>query len=437
MGSLRDKDMEAKVIQNKEEYTAALIAIEKLMKSDPQLSTQESNRLELLAFLVEQYEDSRFSIPDPTPLEALRFRMEQKELEPRDLVPFIGSRSKVSEVLSGKRPLSLNMIRALHQGLGIPASILVKEYKDSVVPISEVTNDDAQIAIDWTEFPIKEMFQRGYFEGIPEAGQIDTKSKDFASQAKILMEAFAGPLGILPQAFAPVLLRRSLSTRAARNMNPKALGAWTIKVLRSAIEETSAVPFDRSVMSPDFLQAVAKLSWSEQGPLLAQEFLRKNGITLVIEPHLPRTHLDGAAIILWEEHPVIGITARHDRLDNFWFSLLHELAHIWLHFWDPAGNFVGGEFYDDFDTDTEDPREREADEAADEALIPHSVWEKDIVRLVPSPQAVERLASRLMIHPAIIAGRLRHEKRSYSILNNMIGQGDLRKLFPSTNWGGE
>ena len=73
------------------------------------------------------------------------------------------------------------------------------------------------------------------------------------------------------------------------------------------------------------------LSWSQDGPRLAQEFLANHGIHLVYLEHLPRTHLDGAALQLADGTPVIGLTLRYDRLDNFWFCLLHELAHIGRH----------------------------------------------------------------------------------------------------------
>ena len=83
--------------------------------------------IDLLATLVEVYEEKHFPMESPDPVEAILFRMEQQALKQRDLVPYIGSKSKVSEVLSRKRPLSLNMIRALSEGLGIPAEILVRK----------------------------------------------------------------------------------------------------------------------------------------------------------------------------------------------------------------------------------------------------------------------------------------------------------------------
>ena len=116
--------MRAKVIKTRSDYDAALARVEELMALDS-LSDEELEELELLALLVARYEDERFPIDLPSPIAAIRFRMEQQELRPVDLVEYIGSKSKVSEVLSGKRPLSLRMIRRLVSGLGIPAEVLL------------------------------------------------------------------------------------------------------------------------------------------------------------------------------------------------------------------------------------------------------------------------------------------------------------------------
>ena len=116
-----------KAIRTKTEYNDSLAAVEKLIELDPAPNTPEAGRLELLTLLIQQYEANRFPMALPSPIEAIRFRMDQQGLSPRDLVPYLGSRSKVSEVLNGKRPLSLTMIRALHRGLGIPADVLLQE----------------------------------------------------------------------------------------------------------------------------------------------------------------------------------------------------------------------------------------------------------------------------------------------------------------------
>jgi len=115
--------MKAKVIKTDLEYNAALARIEKLM--DAKLNTRQGDELELLSLLVHDYEEKVFLIAKPDPLAAIRFRMEQQGLEPKDLVPFLGTRSRVSEVLSGRRNLSLKMIRSLVRGLGIPAEVLL------------------------------------------------------------------------------------------------------------------------------------------------------------------------------------------------------------------------------------------------------------------------------------------------------------------------
>lgn len=116
--------MVPKVIRTDKDYREALARVEALMDCSP--GTREADELDLLSKLVELYEDERWPIEPPSAVDAIRFRMEQAGLRQRDLVPYIGSASKVSEILSGKRSLSLPMIRALHEGLGIPAEALLQ-----------------------------------------------------------------------------------------------------------------------------------------------------------------------------------------------------------------------------------------------------------------------------------------------------------------------
>src|SRR5260370_22578875 len=103
--------MKIKVIRTKSEYSAALARIERLMDAKP--GTRQGDELELLSLLIHDYEEKVFPIDKPDPLAAIRFRMSQQGLTNKDLVPILGSRSRVSEVLSGRRGLSLRMIRAL------------------------------------------------------------------------------------------------------------------------------------------------------------------------------------------------------------------------------------------------------------------------------------------------------------------------------------
>jgi HTH-type transcriptional regulator/antitoxin HigA len=117
--------MKPKVIKTRADYQAALAYLETLM--DAESGTPQEEELELFAVLLDSYEREHFPIGLPDPVEAIKFRMEQQGLTRRDLEPFIGSQSKVSEVLNRKRSLSVAMIRALHIGLDIPAEVLLQE----------------------------------------------------------------------------------------------------------------------------------------------------------------------------------------------------------------------------------------------------------------------------------------------------------------------
>ncbi len=120
-----------RIIKNNHEHEAALARLEVLMLGNPPLHSAEADELELLALLIKSYEDKHVMIDPPTPLEAIRFRMEQEGLMQKDLVPYIGTKSRVSEVLAGKRPLTLQMARKLHSGLGIPAEILLSDTQET------------------------------------------------------------------------------------------------------------------------------------------------------------------------------------------------------------------------------------------------------------------------------------------------------------------
>lgn len=118
--------MEIKPIKNEADYQSALREIELLFDAAP--DTPEGDRLEVLTTLVEAYEERHYSIPKPDPIEAILYHMESRGLTRRDLEPYIGSRARVSEVLNRKRPLSMEMIRNLRKGLGIPAETLIQPY---------------------------------------------------------------------------------------------------------------------------------------------------------------------------------------------------------------------------------------------------------------------------------------------------------------------
>jgi HTH-type transcriptional regulator/antitoxin HigA len=397
-------------INSEVDYKAALAEIERLIDRGARAGTPEGDRLNLLTLLVQDYERRRIESRHPDPIEAIKFRMEQMNLTPRDLVPLMGSRSKVSEVLSRKRPLSLSMVRALHKGLGIPAKALLQE---------QFLFDLGEDAMDWDRFPVREMIARGWIKG---------RVADIRHQAKEVMQRFLAPLG---RDWVPVALyRQTHYLRSARQMDPYALAAWKARVCLRALETPLPVKFEPNILTTTFMHELAHLSTLTDGPRNAQEYLANVGISLVVEAHLPETYLDGAAILAGPDRPIAALTVRHDRIDNFWFVLMHELAHI-------SSHLTGGitTFYDDLDLeDSTNSQEQEADRIAGEALIPEAEWSRSPASNWRTPEAVHLLAGRLRIHPAIVAGRIRHHYKSYRVLNRLVGQGEVRRLFPETVW---
>lgn len=121
--------MEIHPIHTSKDYRAALREISRLMESDPALGTPDGDTLDILSTLVEAYEAKHYPIDLPDPVEAIKFRMEQAGLSPKDLVPAIGRLNRVYEILNRKRPLTLNMIWKLHEEFGIPAESLIRPTK--------------------------------------------------------------------------------------------------------------------------------------------------------------------------------------------------------------------------------------------------------------------------------------------------------------------
>ncbi len=119
--------MEITPIKTETDYESALKEIERLFDAGP--GTAEGDRLEVLATLVEAYEEKHYPVSFPDPIEAIRYHMESRGLTRRDLEPYIGSRARVSEILNRKRPLTMEMVRNLHRGLGIPADVLIQPYE--------------------------------------------------------------------------------------------------------------------------------------------------------------------------------------------------------------------------------------------------------------------------------------------------------------------
>lgn len=407
------------MIKTEADYQAGMAALHQLMDQDPASGTPDADKLEVLALLLEQYEEQHFSMDLPDPVQAIRFRMEQQGLTNKDLVPLLGSMPRVSEVLNYKRPLSLGMMRKLHDELEIPAEILLQEPGRDQLP-----EDNGE---EYRKYPLKQMQERGYFTvsnySLP-------KLKEYAED---LVSKFFQRVDepALATRFRHANNQSHAHQRSKRDLDELALKAWCGRVMERAKQETGIGEYRPGIVDVEgvFLRKLIKFSSFDDGPLLAKEYLNRNGIHLIIEPHLPKTYLDGAALLLGDDRPVVGMTLRYDRIDNFWFVLMHELAHIALHLHGDQDIYM-----DDLDNESDLEEEREADRLAQEALLPQSVLEASAAWQQSTAKAVLELARELEIHPAIIVGRIQRDKNNYRLFNRSLGrgQGEVTRLFQMT-----
>lgn len=399
--------MNIRPVKTEEDYDAALARIEELWAAVPE--TPEGNELEVLLTLVSVYEDENHPVPPPSPIEAIKFVMEQKGLKQTELVEYIGSRPRVSEILNGKRNLTLSMIRALHKGLRIPAEILITD--SSSLP-------KGGEAIDWNCFPVREIVKKGWV----------SSDFDYKTQPEEIMRdlmAQAGFADDYPQDTAACF--RQGSYRGA-NSNSQAIFAWLLAARASANKLKCDVVFKRDEIDESFISKVAHLSVLKDAPLFAREFLLSKGIKLVVVEHLNKTHIDGALMIDSEGTPIVTLSLRYDRLDNFWFTLAHELAHLVLgHVYKTDGMCI----VDDLESvsSSTDKVEKDASRVATKALIPSELWKNHPARLTAEIKDVRTLARKADIHHSIVAGRIRFERGDYSLLARYVGQGQVRKLF--------
>lgn len=398
--------MDIRIIKTDEQYRRALAELERLAESDPDPDTADGARLELLAKLVEDYEKSRFPLNKPDPVDAIVFRMEQQGLRQKDIAELLGGKNRASEVLARKRPLTLPMIRALHERLAIPSDLLIRE------PAAEYS---ATPDVDDTDVPLDLLKKRGWAAAEATVGDVIRR--------------------LLAPAGSPVLLKHTLVFGANAKTHRTRIQLWLARV-REIADSRSYVAgrFDRAQLNEDLLRYVARLSWMEKGPRLAMDFLAERGIALVIEPHLPPTRLDGAAMIGRSGAPVIGMTLREDRLDNFWFTLIHELVHAWKHLDATDHRAIADESIEKGGSD-ESEIETQANEIASEILIPKGVWRRSNAYLSPSPKTIREFAERHQVCVAVVAGRLRFEAKNYALFAKLVGYGQARVHFPEVKWG--
>lgn len=276
--------------------------------------------------------------------------------------------------------------------------------------------------LDWRAFPLDEIISRKW---------IDAKKTELKKYPQKVLDKFLDLIGTeeIPQ---KVLLRKTLHKNTKSLMNDYALLSWCIRVLNKGFSSCCSVKYSPDVMSDEFLMEIAQYSRLDDGPVRVKNFLADHGIALIIEKPLAGTIFNGASLLTKSGMPIIGMTLYYDRLDNFWFTLMHELGHVWKHLHSDDDLYI-----DYFSSKAEDlvnsPEEMEADKIARESLIPLNYTTHDAF-LLQTDEAVLDLANELGIHPSIIAGRIRHDNNAWNILSNLVNKSSVRKLFDDSGW---
>ena len=335
-------------------------------------------------------------------------------LSQRELADSINIKEQQIQRYEAEEYASANLNRLIQVARALELNISEIAELNKTPKIVQISDNE----LPWEEFPIREIYRRNWFQDYFSGSLSEAIDNGDELIREFITDA-------LDQPISAAAMQR---IRSGGIVNLYALLAFQCRVIHLARKEKPHKTFKKEIITNTWLKELAKLSRKERGPLEAIIYLQQNGIRLVIVPHLTYTHLDGISILL-NDGPVIGMTLRYDRVDNFWFVLFHELIHVKKHLHKGKVEAI----FDDLDQLANDI-EMEADHEAAEILVPENVWETALARYLRSKETIEALADELNISPAIIAGKIRKEAENYTILTDMIGQGEVRKLFPNVDF---
>jgi HTH-type transcriptional regulator/antitoxin HigA len=387
-----------KPIRDHADHMKALARIEELI-SAPE-GSPEADELEVLAILVEKYEEEHYPIPEAPVSEVLKLFMEENNLTPKDMAKYLGSASAVSKILNGSKDLTVNQIRILSNELKIPLTALVGGTSE-------------ESSVNWVAFPLVEMARRGLFG----EQYLRASFKTLAGEAR---ELVSGLIGDARLDFAAARLRQGI--RPGPASDPYAIKAWLVEVAKRAQDNLPAQPYKG--MSRSELSDLAHLSKKRSGMQLAIRHLEDLGIPVVHVPHYKKSKIDGGVVVIDGGRPTIGLSLRYDRKDYFWFTLLHEAAHI-------VCGHVKDYLADDLlDPDDLEKVEREANELVEDVTIPAETFNS----IIPDPAAatlesVIRLAQECDVDVSIVAGRVQYKANEYRKFSRLVGRGRVRTFF--------
>jgi HTH-type transcriptional regulator / antitoxin HigA len=326
----------------------------------------------------------------PTPGKILNRELEARGWTQKDLAEIINRPVQtINEIIRGNKQITSETAIELSQALGTSPDFwanLEAKYRLHLASKNKKEQDITRKSYLYTIVPISELIKRGWIQSTNSIDELEKQVCNF--------------FGISSVNETPQL---GVNFRCSQHREPEETSriAWVKRVENLAKQQTVA-SFDRIKL----LAAIPEIiTYAEQVESLLQipKFLASLGVHFVIVPHLSKTYLDGAAFYL-NDNPIIALTLRYDRIDSFWFTFLHELAHIVL------GH--QGTYLDNLDALEDNEQETEANQKAAEWLIDTQSFNNFILRnkKVFSRKAIEEFALTQNRHPGIILGRLHHDQ---------------------------
>jgi HTH-type transcriptional regulator/antitoxin HigA len=304
------------------------------------------------------------------------------------------------------RSISLQNYRRIAAVLGVELHAEIVNANDAW--LRQITVPESpQFSERQTKAIMQHAKQRSWFEVPTSADEQQALLRDFINESNARLAS-------------PALLRTGLRTVDLKE--DVALAAWRARVVQQAEAMSAAIDNQFDPLDISWVRDLIQSSVHSDGPVRAQNMLRDKGIAVVVEPQITGLRLDGAAFLV-NGLPVIALTIRNDRVDNFWFTLLHELGHIFLH---QQEGLVAGFFDEEIDSEKTDELELQANQFAGSILIPSERWRMSPARISKSPAPIEEFARQLGIHPAIVFGRVRKERGDYSLFADRLGSGQVR-----------
>jgi HTH-type transcriptional regulator/antitoxin HigA len=336
-------------------------------------------------------------------------------LSQADLAARLGMREQQIQRYESERyrSISLQNFRRVATALGVELQAIIRTEGTQPVLSNLSIPSQPDVPDDQLKLIVDHAKRFGWFEIPPTATEQRRAVLEYISDSHTRFGS-------------PGLLRTGL--RSLDLKDDALLAAWRARVIQRADMTGAEVQMTFDQLDISWIADLVRLSALPDGPVRALRLARDKGITVVIEPQLRGLKLDGAAFLSGGT-PIIALTLRNDRIDNFWHTLLHELAHAYLHY---LAGLAAGFFDEELEAEKTDELEVEADQFASSCLIPPETWRLSPARISRSPGPLESFANQLGIHPAIVFGRVRKERNDYAIFSDRVGSGLVKKQLMST-----